>query len=290
MAEMDTEIKLLRGYLSDERAKREQYFYEYHQMFSQLQQQLHSQESELMKRLKEHREDQLSYLNNNTDEKQLLERMKQERVDNDFGFVKGMITTIDKKLDEEITFRMRSEDDIRKWFDQKFTMMNERVNIEERGSLEREKRMMQQLQEGLHTLSEIVRGVKEQAAIGITEVHTMQIENFTDLQRRVDNINENVNQRQLVVEAALSQMKERIDQLEHQSLKHAKTVNEQLNKEINRMEKISTAIEKQTQQHVQDLRDELKLFDERLEKWRISLEETEGKKFLELHQAMKILN
>jgi hypothetical protein len=43
--------------------------------------------------------------------------MKQERVDNDFGFVKGMITTIDKKLDEEITFRMRSEDDIRKWFD-----------------------------------------------------------------------------------------------------------------------------------------------------------------------------
>ena len=30
--------------------------------------------------------------------------------------------------------------------------------------------------------------------------------------------------------------------------------------------------------------------DERIEKWRINLEDTEGKKFLEMHSAMKILN
>lgn len=56
-------------------------------------------------------------LSANTDEKNLLERMKQERNENDFGFVKGMITTLDKKIEDEQTFRLRSEDDIRKWFE-----------------------------------------------------------------------------------------------------------------------------------------------------------------------------
>ena len=78
---------------------------------------MHMQENELMKRLKEHREDHMGITSAGIDEKQMLERMKQERNEHDFGFVKGMITTLDKKLDEEISFRLRSEDDLRKWFE-----------------------------------------------------------------------------------------------------------------------------------------------------------------------------
>lgn len=70
-------------------------------------------------------------LQGNTDEKSLLERMKQERTENDMGFLKGMITTLDKKIDDESSFRLRSEDDMRKWFESKFTMVSERLNMEE---------------------------------------------------------------------------------------------------------------------------------------------------------------
>ncbi len=100
------------------------------------------QEGELIKRLKEHREDHFVLLQQNTDEKVVLERMKQEKSDHDLGFLKGMLATLDKKVDEEIQFRLRSEDDLRKWFEQKFQMLGERLNFEERGSMEREKRMM----------------------------------------------------------------------------------------------------------------------------------------------------
>lgn len=31
-------------------------------------------------------------------------------------------------------------------------------------------------------------------------------------------------------------------------------------------------------------------YEERIEKWRVNLEDTEGKKFIEIHSAMKILN
>ena len=68
--------------------------------------------------------------------------MKYERTDNDINFVKGMITTLDRKIDEESSNRLRSEDDIRKWFEQKFTMINERLTLEEKGSFDREGRMM----------------------------------------------------------------------------------------------------------------------------------------------------
>jgi len=68
--------------------------------------------------------------------------MKQEKTDNDLGFIKGMIVTLDKKIDDESSFRVRSEDDIRKWFESKISMTVERLNFEEKGSLDRERRMM----------------------------------------------------------------------------------------------------------------------------------------------------
>lgn len=89
-----------------------------------------------------------------------------------------MIATLDNKIDDETSFRIRSEDDIRKWFESKFSLVSERLNYEEKGSLDRERRMMQQLQEGLTTIADIVRGVKEQTAIGLNEVHTLALENI----------------------------------------------------------------------------------------------------------------
>ena len=43
--------------------------------------------------------------------------MKQERTDTDLGYFRGMMAVLDKKLDEETSFRIRAEDDIRKWFE-----------------------------------------------------------------------------------------------------------------------------------------------------------------------------
>lgn len=143
--EMETEVKMLREQLIDEKQKREQFFFEQHQMFSAVQTQYHHQEQELIKRLKEHREDQLAILQSNNEDKTLVERIRQDKTENDFGFLKGMLSTLDKRIDDEVSFRLRSEDDIRKWFEQKFVLTSERLNMEDRQALEREKRIMMQL-------------------------------------------------------------------------------------------------------------------------------------------------
>lgn len=55
------------------------------------------------------------------------------------------IHNIDKKVEEEGAFRVRNEDEVRKWFEQKFALMMDRLNFEERGQLERERRIMSSL-------------------------------------------------------------------------------------------------------------------------------------------------
>jgi hypothetical protein len=68
-----------------------------------------------------------------TEEKVNIERIKADRSESEFGFMKATISSIDKKVEEEIALRVRTEDEIRKWFEQKFALMMERLNFEERG-------------------------------------------------------------------------------------------------------------------------------------------------------------
>ena len=102
-----------------------------------------------MRRLKEAREDQLNLLLGSQEEKVNIERMKSDRNESELAFMKATIQSFDRKIEDEIAVRLRGEDDIRKWFEQKFAMMMERLNFEERGQLDRERRIMQSLQEGL---------------------------------------------------------------------------------------------------------------------------------------------
>ena len=53
-----------------------------------------------------------------------------------------MILTIEKKIEDEAVFRMKNEEDIRKYFENKFIGFHEKFKNEEKMSLEREKRLI----------------------------------------------------------------------------------------------------------------------------------------------------
>ena len=145
-----------------------------------------------------------------------------------------------------MAFRVRNEDEIRKWFEQKFSMTMERLNFEERGQLDRERRIMQSLQEGLQALADIVRGVKEQMGLGLAEVHNLTLENITEVSKKNEVIRDQIFQRQTTLETALVETQTKVEELSESSFKHSKIVNETLARESGRMEKISSAMEKHT--------------------------------------------
>lgn len=55
-----------------------------------------------------------------------------------------MFNQFEKKLEEEQMFRLRNEEELRKFFETKLIGVVEKVKNEERTNIEREKRIMQQ--------------------------------------------------------------------------------------------------------------------------------------------------
>jgi len=168
----------------EERTRREQMVIEQQAMITKLQEQIVVHEHDLLRRLKEAREDQLSLILGNREEKESIEKIKADRNDSEMTFMRVQVQGFERKIDDEIAVRLRGEDEIRKWFEQKFAMMMERLNFEERGQLDRERRIMQSLQEGLQALADIVRGVKEQMGLGLAEVHNLTLENITEVSKK----------------------------------------------------------------------------------------------------------
>ena len=126
--------------------------------------------------------------------------------------------------------------------------------------------------------------------LGLAEVHNLTLENITEVSKKNEIIRDQIFQRQTALESGLVDTQGKLEELSDQSFKHAKLVNETLARESARMEKISSAMEKHTFGQMNEIKIQLQNLDEKTEKWRINFEDSESKKLLELHSAMKILN
>lgn len=70
-----------------------------------MQQNLLSVESELMKKFKDQREEQLQLYNSNEDDRARIEKIKIERAESDQAHLRQLVNSLDKKLDTEIVNR-----------------------------------------------------------------------------------------------------------------------------------------------------------------------------------------
>lgn len=121
-----------------------------------------------MQKIKENRDEYLGVFNSNEEDRQKIERLKIDKVEADNNAFRQMISGFEKKLDSETEYRVKNQDDFRKYVDSKFATILETIKSDEKMSLEREKRMMNQVQEGLVTMNDIIKGTKEQNLISLT--------------------------------------------------------------------------------------------------------------------------
>ena len=157
----------------DERIKREAGLQDHFKLFAQLQGQLVSIEGDVAKRLKDQRQDQLTIYSSGEEDRHRIERLKVERAESDSMYIKNLVTQMERRLEEDQHQRLRGEEDNRKALEAKFQSLNEKIRAEEKMILERERRLMQQFQEGLGTMNEIIRGTKEQNLISLTHQQTI---------------------------------------------------------------------------------------------------------------------
>ena len=126
-----------------------------------------------MKRLKEHRTDQMELFKMGEDERSKNSELRDGTVNGELAYLKNMLKTMERRMEDEAAFRVKNEDDLRTWFDQKVNSLQERVKNEEKMSLERERKLIEQFQDGLQTLNDIVQGTKEQSVISLSHSQTV---------------------------------------------------------------------------------------------------------------------
>lgn len=141
---------------------------EMNRLYQNLQAMTNSIKAELMAKMKEHRDEYLSIFNQSEEERQRSEKIKFEKQEQDNYNTKQLLSNFEKKLEAEIESRVRNENDLRKYLETRFINLQDQLKSDEKLSLEREKRMMTQVQEGLVTMNDIIKGTKEQNLISIS--------------------------------------------------------------------------------------------------------------------------
>ena len=116
-----------------------------------------------------------------------------------------MINSIERKLEDEQSFRVKNEEDTKRYYENKFIGLQEKMKNEEKLSLEREKRLMQQFQEGLVTMNEIIRGTKEQNLISLTHQQTVLGDQIKNLFQTVEQVKDSIFGRQGSIETELNE-------------------------------------------------------------------------------------
>lgn len=128
--------------LLNEKEKRDQMFDDQQKLFYTLQAQMHSTEKEVLNRLKEHRSDQLEILKVSDEERQEMYKMKNGTFEGEMSYLKNILKTLERRIDDETAFRVKNEDDLRTWFEQKVNGLSERMKNEEKQQLERERKLI----------------------------------------------------------------------------------------------------------------------------------------------------
>lgn len=95
--------------------------------------------------------------------------MEGEKSSEHANMMKNILATIERKVEEEVTNRQRDNLDSKAHTEAKLMSLVEKLKTDEKGALERERRLMEQVQEGLTTMNDIIKGTKEQASVSLTQ-------------------------------------------------------------------------------------------------------------------------
>lgn len=74
-----------------------------------------------------------------------MEKLTRENIDQNYNVIANALQSLDRKVDDEIQFRIRAEDDMRSWVDQKTILLKQGQQFDADSQIEREKRIMAQL-------------------------------------------------------------------------------------------------------------------------------------------------
>lgn len=206
------------------------------------------------------------------------------------NMIASLLGAIERKVEEEVSSRQRDLGETKDALEQKLIGVLDKMKTDERQSLERERRLMEQVQDGLNTMNEIIKGTKEQNTVNLTHNATIMTEQIGSQNSELEQVKSYVFGRQGAIESEVADQKQRLLDLEEATLKHVNNVNSVVETEMSRFEKVISAIETHLVGGIENLKKENEDFRMDSGKWRVDYEDMQAKKLQEVHEAIKELN
>ena len=156
------EVKQLREQAREDRKKHETQFKELITMFTDLDSRSKSQLNGMNQYL------QRLNITSGTPQKEVVvdpNRIDVERID-------SKLRSIERVLETEVTKRIKMEDTLVKYLDDRVSSVKARINQEEKELMKREKKMLGNMQEGLITVNDIIKGSNEENSLKLSKVET----------------------------------------------------------------------------------------------------------------------
>eukprot|EP00826_Nyctotherus_ovalis_P003719 TRINITY_DN10765_c0_g1_i3.p1 TRINITY_DN10765_c0_g1~~TRINITY_DN10765_c0_g1_i3.p1 ORF type:complete len:706 (+),score=132.22 TRINITY_DN10765_c0_g1_i3:183-2300(+) len=183
--QLEAEINSLRGQVQEDRTKYEGQIDEFFRNFSAFELQTHSQVTNLTQMVKRLSEDRKIFHATPKKETEGPTKLEVEQM-------RLQVSSLERKLEEEAIKRINLEEVIVKYLDDKVVSVKEKMKQGEKGSLQREKQMLENLQKGLVTVNDILKGSNEENSIKIAKVEAEFAQLFASFTQLIENIKESL--------------------------------------------------------------------------------------------------
>ena len=107
------------------------------------------------------------------EERTRLAKFGVEKQDDSSLVMRSLLQNIERKIEEEVQLRQRDLQETKESVEQKLVSLVEKLKGDEKQGLERERHLMEQVQDGLNTMNEIIKGTKEQNQVNLSHQTTV---------------------------------------------------------------------------------------------------------------------
>ena len=267
-----TEVQNVKHLLAEEQKRRELQLSDLHAQIQSLHSLLRANEQENNRRYQQYRSEMLATHQDSVAQTSKLDKTREDKMRNEQEYLRTVMNNLQRRVDEESKLRQQGENEFKQWTDDKVGMLQHAMKTDERGLMEREKSLLQQLQEGLTTLYEIVTKVKEHSAVQLTKTHTLMSENVKDLALALSSIKDQLSMRVENLEAAAREELRLRVETQADTQGHFQTFAQLLDAQVTRLDNQQQTSENRLRAELLEIREAREHSEAELQTWKAQLD------------------
>ena len=274
---LEIEVKLLKEGLFQEQSRRDTLFKDIMGLYKDLNGTVHKHEAELMSRLKKQKEELAMETTASKDQLKKIEQFKTETMTAETGLLKNMLSSLEKRLQEETERRLVLEYDVKRLLDDRLQGIKDENVRNEKNFLENEQKYMKQVQESFSSLNQIMKSNKDTLEADLAASQTLTNENLRTLSKTLDFLRETLTGKLVVLDGALKEQSLTLSGVVNDNNRKIEEFHKGITKELERNEKIIGVFEGELGRILKETEGKLEGNTKTQEEWRKKFEgKTQG--------------